>query len=182
MNIEEIALRVAQQLCSEQPPAMQYGVNAEFTINFAHAILAELSKDAEPSFWQWQDSDYVHHFTTNPTKAPEYATKYFTHPAPVIASEQKPVAYLSRHFASGTLDLDIEGAGSKDGWSAAFPVFTSPPNTADIEQRVAEACAKMADDKDVERTDYCMHVYEEGEQYKSDLIADIKASKWKEYL
>ena len=62
MNIEEIALRVAQQLCSEQHPAMQYGVNAEFTINFAHALLAELSKDAVPEdtskgFHLWFDRE-----------------------------------------------------------------------------------------------------------------------------
>lgn len=95
----------------------------------------------------------------------------FTHPAPVIASEQKPYAY---EHSDGSIDKLFDSMAKK--------LFTSPPNTADIEQRTAEAVAKMAEDKDVERTDYCMHVYEEGEQYKSDLIADIKASKWRGYL
>ena len=136
MNIDEIALRVwyANNTCM---PAD--GMNK--LKEFAHALLAELSKDAEPvaricSGWQ------------------------------ILFIGSNPIADAVRNH-----DLKI---GDK--------LFTSPPNTADIEQRVSEAIAKMAEDKDVERTDYCMHVYEEGEQYKSDLIADIKASKWREYL
>lgn len=38
-----------------------------------------------------------------------------------------------------------------------------------------EACAKVCEDIDVERTEYCMSVYEEGEQYKSSVIEAIRA-------
>lgn len=36
-------------------------------------------------------------------------------------------------------------------------------------------CLKICEDTEVERTTYCMHVYEEGEQYKSAIIAAISA-------
>ena len=152
MNIEEIALRVAseegamRQIRHRGVDGIEYHFETgEELIAFAHALLAELSKEA----------------------------------APVIASEQKPVAHLSRHFASDTLDIGNEGAGSKNGWSAAFPVFTSLPNTADIEQRVAEACAKMRD-KQAENLRK-LGFFSDADIH-SDGAEAIRSGKWREYL
>lgn len=38
-----------------------------------------------------------------------------------------------------------------------------------------EACAKVCEEIEVERTNYCMNVYEEGERYKYEVIAAIRA-------
>ena len=38
-----------------------------------------------------------------------------------------------------------------------------------------EAIILLADEMDVERTEYCMNVYEEGEQYKHNLLDAIRA-------
>ena len=38
-----------------------------------------------------------------------------------------------------------------------------------------EAIILLADEMDVERTEYCMSVYEEGEQYKHNLLEAIRA-------
>lgn len=43
----------------------------------------------------------------------------------------------------------------------------------DCWQAATERAAKVCEEIEVERTNYCMHVYEEGEQYKSAAIAAI---------
>ena len=80
--------------------------------------------------------------------------------APVIASEQKPVAeYVGASVIQVIADY-IE-PGTK--------LFTSPPNTAEIEQRVAEACAKLAE---------CDHPPE-----TTSVVSEIiRSGKWREYL
>lgn len=46
---------------------------------------------------------------------------------------------------------------------------------AEAERREREAIIALADEMEVERTEYCMNIYEEGERYKSDLIDAILA-------
>ena len=38
-----------------------------------------------------------------------------------------------------------------------------------------EAAAKVCDETDVERTNYCMNVYEEGDAYKANVLGAIRA-------
>ena len=96
----------------------------------------------------------------------------YEHPIPIIANEQKPVAftnsceleYLDFKRADGGL---VIGAMWKE-WDedAGIPLFTSPPNTADIEQRVAEAIA---------------HWIRCGDHHGVITSADVLAGKWRKY-
>lgn len=101
-------------------------------------------------------------------------------PYPVIASEQKPVGYLWK-WSNGILDDDHP----KSGWnySLEYPemhpsnvnnievikAFTTPPNTADIEQRVAEACAKYV-------------AQSNSPEHRVELATGLREGKWREYL
>lgn len=95
-------------------------------------------------------------------------------PSPVIASEKKPVAftnsceleYLDFKRADGGL---VTGAMWKE-WDkdADIALFTSPPNTADIEQRTAEAIAKMIQGWS------CTN--------GPSIAEAIRSGKWREYL
>lgn len=125
-KIDEIAMRVwyANNTCM---PAD--GMNK--LKEFAHALLAELSKDA----------------------------------APVIASEKKPVAWvdiIDRHEGP----YNFNGLELLD--SGKHLLFTSPPNTADIEQRTAEAIAKMIQGWS------CTN--------GPSIAEAIRSGKWREYL
>ena len=65
--IKEVALSVAHSMQKALPREMQYGVNAEFTVEFATAFLAELSKRAEAVAWHHPDEglSYSNHYTGN---------------------------------------------------------------------------------------------------------------------
>lgn len=129
MNVDEIALRVADRL---EPRGRTY--SPDHYIEFAHALLAELSKDA----------------------------------APVIASEQKPVAWvdvIDRHEGP----YNFNGLELLD--SGKHLLFTSPPNTADIEQRVAEACANV-----LERLAWRVKPASANE-----VAEELRSGKWREY-
>ena len=160
-KIDEIALRVwyANNTCM---PAD--GMNK--LKEFAHALLAELSKDVEPSLYRWKTAhNFEYQFSEQRENAPEYATKYFTHPTPIIASEQKPVAWvdvIDRHEGP----YNFNGLELLD--SGKHLLFTTPPDTADIEQRVAEACAKMIQGWS------CTN--------GPSIAEAIRSGKWREYL
>jgi len=133
----------------------------------------------------------------------------FTHPAPVIASEQKPVDVvppawtnlieyvlqddLHNSLTPRVVDIaytafmlakqpNIEDGGNSDWFNDTKPSvmeaiaklrkdlveFTRPPNTADIEQRTAEAIAKMIQGWS------CTN--------GPSIAEAIRSGKWKEYL
>lgn len=98
MNIDEIALRVAERL---EPRGRTY--SPDHYIEFAHALLAELSK-------------------------------------------QEPVAWLQISVEEGTdtktARLHRPRKFNSDWWKFE-PLFLHPLPVEAIEQRVAEACAKM---------------------------------------
>lgn len=167
MNTDEIALRIAKNVFNtETHRAWSYEGGDEEIKEFAHALLAELSKDVEPSLYRWKTGhNFEYQFSEQRENAPECATKYFTHPAPVIASEQKPVAYLFED-GSAVIVANMVYVAEKSGQKVE-PLFTSPPNTADIEQRTAEAIA---------------HWIRCGDHHGVITSDDVLAGKWKEYL
>ena len=132
-KIDEIALRIAEQI---EPRGRTY--SPDHYKDVVKLVFAELSNDAAPvaicdtkNRIKWDGDDDAHRYSSAPNCI-EVGTTLFTHPAPVIASEQKPVAeYVGASVIQVIADY-IE-PGTK--------LFTSPPNTADIEQRVAEAIA-----------------------------------------
>lgn len=66
-KIREVALRVAREMCNEQPLEMRYGVNAEFSIDYLTRCLQELSKDVEPiGWWNGKETAYFEHETDGP--------------------------------------------------------------------------------------------------------------------
>ena len=160
-KIDEIALRVATKMGFDAPPQL---------LRFTHALLAELSKDAEPTIGRYnalvEASDEpnpierLRFFLSLALTGQDWldVEKFIDDiPAPVIASEQKPVAevfdYLEEELSAitcrhhGDPSYDHDAYWMKDRVqkliAEARGIFTSPPNTVDIEQRVAEACAKM---------------------------------------
>ena len=240
-RIEDVAIRVAKSRYVAQHSGTGEGINFTNYVDFANALLTELRKDAEP----------VAEVCDNGT--PEGGTKWlvrlshkllkdgdklYTHPTPVIASEQKPVAWvdvIDRHegpynfnglelLDSGkhllfttppdTAELSKDAApviaseqkpewsycpecGSEEihyeegdhkqcnnchqEWFSTIDysntvklnlqqLFTSSPNTADIEQRVAEACEKL-----------CVENHGKGDD-AACCAYDIREGKWREYL
>ena len=120
---------------------------------------------------------------------PENLTKFAEALVAELAKENKPVAWMYEY--SYDLNGDKQGHWPVEMYThvsfsrskpsvESTPLYTLPPTAEQIEQETAEAIAKMLDDKDVGRTDYCMHVYEEGEQYKSEAIAAVRNGAWKE--
>ena len=109
-------------------------------VEYTCELLAELSKD-EPVGYRYVDHNG--HWRFNEMKFGDIAEPVYSHHAPVSASEQKPVAYLFED-GSAVIVADMVYVAEKSGQKVE-PLFTSPPNTADIEQRVAEACAKYCD-------------------------------------
>ena len=184
MNIEEIALRVANDMCSEQHPAMQYGVNTRFTIDFAKRLLAELSKDAEPVAWgNFKDdgTPCLLSISQHPEDRANWMNPkpLFTHPALVITSEQQPVAHAFYNKETGDScamlvddpeSIEIVQHGDSFPTIKIAPLFTSPPTPAEIEQRVAEACAMVAS----QHNDFYLNCVE--------IAKKIRSGKWREYL
>ncbi len=161
MNIEEIALRVCKKLNVNGS-----GLYEKMVIEAAQA---ELSKDVEPYAYDIRDTNgagnvVLAKYVENPNRLIAVTvTKLFTHPAPVIASEQKPVAVIRNSH-------QIDFIGSKD-LPAGTELFTSPPNTADIEQRVAEACANV-----LERLAWRVKPASANE-----VAEELRSGKWREY-
>ena len=112
-TIDEIALRVAEKL---EPRGRTY--SPDHYIEFAHALLAELSKDAEPSCIV-SDTGIIQNVTDRPLEP-------------------------------------------------GLKLFTCPDNTAEIEQQVAEAIAKMINTAGT---------------YEASFLADnVVGGNWREYL
>lgn len=175
MNIDEIALRVwyANNTCM---PAD--GMNK--LKEFAHALLAELSKDAEPVGYMREIRPGEFKYSCTSSWGPDVWKPLFLHPTPVIASEQKPVDVvppawtnlieyvlqddLHNRLTPRVVDIaytafmltkqpSIEDGGNSDWFNDTKPSvmkaiaklrkdlveFTSSPNIAEIEERVAEA-------------------------------------------
>lgn len=59
------------------------------------------------------------------------------------------------------------------------PLFTSPPNTADIEQRVAEACAKYCDNLKTYHVETGRPVLASVAEHAAHYL---RGGKWREYL
>lgn len=165
-KIDEIALRVAETKYPQLP---------EECMDFLHDVLAELSKDAEPGSGKAlsekmkllaSNACWAHSAPHNEPVNAEVLQELYalidqvcieldSPPAPVIASEQKPLKWTPGPNVWKDWCSQWFGPDSDDAYLAkavfALPpmarVFkyqdASPPNTADIEQRVAEAIAKM---------------------------------------
>ena len=89
-----------------------------------------------------------------------------------LAKENRPVYYLWENKYGDPQQMLSSNSGPHPEYViTAF--YTIPPTAEQIEQETAEAIAKMLDDKDVGRTGYCMHVYED--------IAAVRNGAWKEY-
>ena len=86
MNIDEIALRV---WCANNTCMPADGMNK--LKEFAHALLAELSKDAEPVGYMREIRPGEFKYSCTSSWGPDVWKPLFLHPTPVIASEQKPV-------------------------------------------------------------------------------------------
>lgn len=98
-KIDEIALRVAEKL---EPRGRTY--SPDHYIEFAYALLAELSKESKPVA--------------------------YLYPPSKVNSE--PLAYSAEEMKRDNISID-----------GYIPLFTHPLPVEAIEQRVAEACAKM---------------------------------------
>ena len=157
-KIDLIAIRVAEQI---EPRGRTYSPGHYKDV--VKLVFAELSKDAAPKAYWHETETGLHCVNTQPPSG-QIGWKtipLFTHPAPVIASEQKPVAeYVGASVIQVIADY-IE-PGTK--------LFTSPPNTADIKQRVAEACALVAS----QHNDFYLNGVE--------IAKKIRSGKWREYL
>jgi len=140
-KIDEIALKLAHRKCTiyDHNHHIKYSFAEHHLIDFAHALLAELKKDAVPRAWIYYPKGACEKYVT------------YTNPASLDLGKQADrIAYIE-------------------------PLFTSPPSTADIEQRVAEAIVKMIVDEYVAETDYAIGVVHV-------IKAKVRHGKWREYL
>lgn len=143
-KIDEIALRVAAEIgaVSYSPPPFRAVRGYSFTYD---------------DLWR---------FTRALVADPELLAELRKDAAPVIASEQKPVAWvdvIDRHEGP----YNFNGLELLD--SGKHLLFTSPPNTADIEQRVAEACAKLI-------------VSDNGKCDSHVIASQLVCGEWRKYL
>ena len=133
-KIEEIALRVAEQI---EPRGRTY--SPDHYVDVVKLVLAELSKDVVPPAW---------------TNLIEYVLQDDLHNR--LTPRVVDIAYTAFMLAK---QPNSEDGGNSDWFNDTKPSvmkaiaklrkdlveFTIPPNTADIEQRVAEACAKSSE-------------------------------------
>mgnify|MGYP003503736101 CR=1 FL=1 len=172
-KIDEIALRVAEEqtrLAGEDPTNMWDDETKKFIVDYAHALLAELSKDAAPKAYWHETETGLHCVNTQPPSG-QIGWKtipLFTHPAPVIASEQKPVAWYDGNKFYANEDSASMCCADMDNLK---PVFTSLPNTAEIEQVVEAFIMKFK-----------RHVGGDGEFWLHELEDFCEDGKWREYL
>ena len=115
-KIDEIALRVFK-VCDDR----MFCDTDTWVTNFAKALLAdpellaELSKDAEPTCLV-SDIGVIQNITNCPL---EPGLMLFTHPAPVVASEQRVAEAIAKFVSQGARDL-AEQYGSDDMGSLSF--------------------------------------------------------------
>jgi hypothetical protein len=66
------------------------------------------------------------------------------------SAQQEPVAWLTKNKFSGEVDLDAKNAKETTGWSAAFPVYTTPQQRPWVELTHQETkdCMKAWDGND----------------------------------
>ena len=108
----------------------------------------------------------------------EYQIKFAEAIVAELAKENEPVVWYDGNKFYANEESASMGCADMANLN---PLYLLPPTAEQVEQETAEAIAKMLDDKDVGRTGYCMHEYEEGEQYKSEAIAAVRNGAWKEY-
>lgn len=104
-------------------------------------------------------------FTALPVS--EHRIKAFTHALLAELSKQEPFAYA--WFEDEEIKAisfgDVNFKPKYSPTAVKKPLFTHPLPTADIEQRVAEACANLAED------------------WELNICANkIRSGKWREYL
>ena len=195
-KIDEIALRIAEQI---EPRGRTY--SPDHYKDVVKLVFAELSNDAAPvaicdtkNRIKWDGDDDAHRYSSAPNCI-EVGTTLFTHPAPVIASEQRPFAWLWKTAEGGSF-LNYRDEVPGKGWTRT-ELFTSPPNTADIEQRVAEAIAKFVSKGARELAEEYgqddMGSLSFGSGHRGEVMFDrynelmelndeIRLGKWREYL
>lgn len=101
-----------------------------------------------------------------------------SYPAPSIASEQKPAIWIqSNHIDNAKNGAFLSRTGPFKMQSDWAPLFTGPPNTADIEQRVAEACAALCGTR-AQQIPFNQQVRKDEAQ---GCEAEILSGKWREY-
>lgn len=171
-KIDEIALRVAANGIGRM-------VSNVDICDFANALLAELSEDAEPAMTYLGkgiiDCGEHGHHNMEMHKLIPAGTPLFTSHAPVIASEQKPVAWViecEEYNLEGKRPIlrEIDYFNEiVDKLPAGTKLFTSPPNIEDIEQRVAEACAKLI-------------VSDNGKCDSHVIASQLVCGEWRKYL
>ena len=168
-KIDEIALRIAEQI---EPRGRTY--SPDHYKDVVKLVFAELSNDAAPvaicdtkNRIKWDGDDDAHRYSSAPNCI-EVGTTLFTHPAPVIASDQRPFAWLWKTAEGGSF-LNYRDEVPGKGWTRT-ELFTSPPNTAEIEQRVAEAVATYIHAKIGVLSDV------------DAAVADLRSGEWREYL
>lgn len=188
-KIDEIALRVAVQHGIRRNGEQCFD-DSEL-IDFAHALLAELSKDAVPlchaaMLDQW--------FLAKSGLDPELPL--FTHP---VMPDQSEVDSLRKDADNRMTVIDIADddalrfvqrvlesqAPEADRQSARDMIVAirtrfrrnsaATPDQSEIEKRVAEAIVKMIADEDVSETDNAIGVVHV-------IKAKVRHGKWREYL
>lgn len=127
MNIKEIALRIDGKLSADGLVA----TSGAYAIEFATALLAELSKDAEPVAWRIRFKSgkepevfmSVHYHGTNAIAdyrvidPDAVSDALYTHPQPVEAIEQRVAEACAKYVhrkvgVLGDVDTVIEGMNS----------------------------------------------------------------------
>lgn len=156
-KIDEIALRVAAEIgaVSYSPPPFRAVRGYSFTYD---------------DLWR-----FTRALVADPELLAELGTPLFTSHAPVIASEQKPVAWViecEEYNLEGKRPIlrEIDYFNEiVDKLPAGTKLFTSPPNIEDIEQRVAEACAKLI-------------VSDNGKCDSHVIASQLVCGEWRKYL
>lgn len=95
-----------------------------------------------------------------------------------IKRQSEPVAWVSRESDSGDIAIDSKDSAATEHWSASFPVYEFPPDKAQIEQRVAEACAEWCENR--------MAQYEAGGFVREfsaarTAVNAIRSGEWKKF-
>jgi hypothetical protein len=65
-------------------------------------------------------------WTTLEVDNPQRQELYFRVQAALAQPAQEPVAWLTKNKFSNKVDFDAKNAKETTGWSAAFPVYTTP--------------------------------------------------------
>lgn len=94
-------------------------------------------------------------------------------------TNQKPLLTRAEIVALARQIADLDTADPLHNDMITLRVWELERFVDKVAERAAaaerEAIILLADEMDVERTEYCMSVYEEGEQYKHNLLEAIRA-------